>query len=276
MQLHAVLISAALVAMALAGCAGDDGSTTETGTGTGTTGTKTGTGNTGTTTGTTTQGTTSGGTTTGTTTGTAGNQAPTGSISASGLGGPIPLNVTFDLAGNDPDGDPLDWHLDLDGDGQADKSGKALPAQVSHNYTAAGTYNVTFAITDGRLTTTYNVSINATAGGGGPIQVVDGGYAAGFGAGCSPVGGYLSLWSGVFDHQSFALDTATAGRTFTTTFQSTGAVVNYVVQFWKGGNTIVQTYQGSSSPVTGTVPADSDQVIVSSCGGAQVTFHYEA
>jgi hypothetical protein len=87
----------------------------------------------------------------GTSTGSAGNQAPTAALTAAVNTGMIPLNVTFSIAGSDPDGDTLDYVLKF-GDGSADASGKDFGGAASqgHSYEAAGVYNATLTVTDGR------------------------------------------------------------------------------------------------------------------------------
>lgn len=273
---RALLCLLLLVAVVLAGCSGttesDSSTTSKSGTGSkSSSGTKAS--GTGSQTGAPTSGGGGGG-------GTGDNNPPTGAISASIPSGAVPLTVKFDLKGTDQDGDDLSWNLDLDGDGKTDKTGEALPATESYNYTVAGSYNVSFAISDGTDTVTYKVTINATGEGGGaagPLQIVDGGFSSGAGAGCSPVGGYFGNLSGVFDHQSFEPNPATIGRPFTVAFTQTGSAVSYVVQFWNGGNSVTEDNQSPTSPVTGVVPSPTDQVIISACGpGAQFTFHYEA
>src|SRR5688572_28590100 len=93
------------------------------------------------------------------------NTAPVGSMAVS----PVP-NVSkaynFTLNGTDPEGDNLVWDL-LYGDGQS-TSGAVLPAAANHSYAAVGLYNATFTVSDGRLQTTYNLTVNVTAAAAGP------------------------------------------------------------------------------------------------------------
>ncbi len=91
------------------------------------------------------------------------NRAPTASLSASTEGGALPLLVNFTLDGSDPDGDDLTWSFDADGDGAAEETGEALPADVSFNYTAAGIYNATLNVTDGEAFDEAVVVLNVTA-----------------------------------------------------------------------------------------------------------------
>lgn len=85
------------------------------------------------------------------------NQPPTGTLSVQ----PEGLNATFRLDGSDPDGDALDWTLAF-GDGN-ETNGTALPANATHAYAAAGAFNATFTLSDGRNETSYSVSVQANA-----------------------------------------------------------------------------------------------------------------
>jgi hypothetical protein len=205
------------------------------------------------------------------------NQAPVGSISASIAQGTVPVWVNFTLTGSDPDGDKLTWNLDLDGDDKVDKSGEALPATVSHNYTAAGTFNVTYTVSDDKhASTSYAITINATAaaGGTGPIQVVDGSYQSGAGAGCSPFGGFLNAVN--VDHARFNADPLTWGRPFKITWTTNGPAVEFLI-WWLGPDGLEERMASSSPTVEDVVPLDRTSAIVSSCGGGVlITFHYEA
>lgn len=101
------------------------------------------------------------------------NTAPFGSIAAAPANATSnPRTLNFTLNGTDPDGDNIVWDLDF-GDGNA-TNGATLPANASHQYSAAGLFNVTFTISDGRLQTTYNLTANVTAGGGGTPLTIEG------------------------------------------------------------------------------------------------------
>lgn len=66
----------------------------------------------------------------------------TPSASGSTIGGRAPLAVTFNLcASSDPEGDPLYFLMDFDGDGRFDSSGTS-GAACRHDYTyaAAGSW----------------------------------------------------------------------------------------------------------------------------------------
>lgn len=87
------------------------------------------------------------------------NTAPVGTMSA--VSSALERTINFTLNGTDPEGDNFVWDLTF-GDGQA-TSGTQLPANVSHQYPAVGLYNATFVITDGRLQSAYNLTVNVTA-----------------------------------------------------------------------------------------------------------------
>ena len=85
----------------------------------------------------------------------ASDEAPTALLGADPVAGKAPLGVNLSLAGTDPEGKPLHWALDLDGDGTADRMGTSLPSTVSHDF-AVGTHLVQLAVDDGnRITVTY-------------------------------------------------------------------------------------------------------------------------
>ena len=76
----------------------------------------------------------------------AANQAPTAVAKANLTSGDAPLTVNFDgTASNDPDGEPLSYAWDLDGDGDYDDSGAAHPAWT---YESPGEYAVSLKVTD--------------------------------------------------------------------------------------------------------------------------------
>jgi PKD repeat protein len=79
---------------------------------------------------------------------TASNQQPIADATASPTTGDAPLTVNFDGTGStDPDGDPLSYAWDLDGDGAYDDS---TASQPTYTYTANGTYAAGLRVTDGR------------------------------------------------------------------------------------------------------------------------------
>ncbi|MFF5207776.1 ThuA domain-containing protein [Streptosporangium sp. NPDC000396] len=75
----------------------------------------------------------------------AGARAPVAKITASRADGPAPLTVAFDSAGSyDPDGDPIDFAWDFDGDGTFDST----EAKVSHVYPAQGRFTAQLRVRD--------------------------------------------------------------------------------------------------------------------------------
>ena len=90
----------------------------------------------------------------------AANRAPIANAAASPVSGTAPLGVTFSAAGStDPDGDPITYAWDLDGDGQFDDSSLAQP---SFTYTAAGTYAVRLRVADDRGGSTVSSPVTIT------------------------------------------------------------------------------------------------------------------
>jgi hypothetical protein len=96
---------------------------------------------------------------------TSSNQPPTAVIQAVPTSGPVPLTVNFNGSGSsDPDGDPLTYSWDLNGDGQFGDSTSPTPSFV---YTVAGSYLVGLRVDDGRGgTNTTTVTITASGPGG--------------------------------------------------------------------------------------------------------------
>ena len=73
------------------------------------------------------------------------NQAPNASFSATPMSGDAPLEVTFDASGSsDPESDTLSYTWTF-GDGATGEG-----VQVTHTYSAAGDYDVTLTVDDGR------------------------------------------------------------------------------------------------------------------------------
>ena len=100
-------------------------------------------------------------------TGTGTNRAPTAAITADPTSGNVPLTVSFSGTGStDPDGDPLTYAWDLDGDGAYDDSTAAEP---SFTYTNPGNVPVGLRVSDpGAQFDTDSVTISAT----GSVQYV--------------------------------------------------------------------------------------------------------
>jgi PKD repeat protein len=91
------------------------------------------------------------------------NRQPVASFTADKTSGAAPLTVNFDAsASSDPDGDPLTYAWDLDGDGTF---GDGTTAKVSRTYTANGTYTATLRVSDGRggsQTTSRTITVGNT------------------------------------------------------------------------------------------------------------------
>jgi len=101
---------------------------------------------------------------------TAANQPPTAAFTASPSSGPVPLTVSFNgTTSSDPEGRPLTYSWDLNGDGTY---GDATGATTSYTYTTAGTYHPSLRVTDdqGASDTT---SASITAGDTAPTAIID-------------------------------------------------------------------------------------------------------
>jgi glucose/arabinose dehydrogenase len=101
---------------------------------------------------------------------TAANQPPKAVITASPANGPVPLTVSFDGTGStDPEGKPLSYSWDLNGDGTF---GDATGPTASYTYATAGVYHPSLRVTDdqGASDTT---SVTVTAGNTAPVAVID-------------------------------------------------------------------------------------------------------
>ena len=101
---------------------------------------------------------------------TAANQPPTAVIAASPTNGPVPLTVSFDGRGSsDPEGRPLSYSWDLNGDGTF---GDATGSTASYTYTAAGVYHPSLRVTDDQGATDTE-SVTVTVGNTAPSAVID-------------------------------------------------------------------------------------------------------
>jgi glucose/arabinose dehydrogenase len=101
------------------------------------------------------------------------NNPPSAVATANPTSGPAPLTVQFDGSGSsDPDGDPLTYSWDLNGDGTY---GDATTVNPSFTYTTAGTYNVTLKVTDSHGASTVSAQVTITVGAGNtpPSPVID-------------------------------------------------------------------------------------------------------
>jgi PKD repeat protein len=100
----------------------------------------------------------------------AANQPPTAAITASPTNGPVPLAVSFDGTGSsDPEGGPLSYSWDLNGDGTF---GDATGPTPSFTYTTAGVYHPSLRVTDAQGATD-TASVTITAGNTAPTAVID-------------------------------------------------------------------------------------------------------
>jgi glucose/arabinose dehydrogenase len=98
------------------------------------------------------------------------NQPPTAVISAQPTSGPAPLTVAFDGTGStDPDGDPITYAWDLDGDGAFDD---ATSGTTSTTYQTANTYTPRLQVTDTSGATAI-ASVTISAGNTPPRPVID-------------------------------------------------------------------------------------------------------
>jgi len=101
---------------------------------------------------------------------TAANQPPTARISANPTSGAAPLMVAFDGSGStDPEGRPLTYSWDLNGDGTF---GDATTPTASYTYTSSGTYTASLRVTDDRGATN-TASVTITVGNTAPVAVID-------------------------------------------------------------------------------------------------------
>ena len=101
---------------------------------------------------------------------TAANQPPNAVITASPTNGPAPLTVSFDATGSsDPEGRPLSYSWDLNGDGTF---GDATGPTASYTYTTAGVYHPSLRVTDDQGASD-TASVTVTVGNTAPSAVID-------------------------------------------------------------------------------------------------------
>ena len=99
-----------------------------------------------------------------------GGHEPVPVVTASPTWGALPLTVWFDgSASYDPDGTPLSFTWDLNGDGTF---GDAIVAKPSYTYGAAGKYVARLKVTDGEGLSS-DKSIVISAGNTPPVAVID-------------------------------------------------------------------------------------------------------
>ena len=98
------------------------------------------------------------------------NQPPVADATANPTSGATPLTVTFDGSGSsDPDGDPITYAWDLDGDGLYDDS---TAVQPTHTYTVSGSYAARLRVTDSAGASGISDSIVITAGNTPPTATI--------------------------------------------------------------------------------------------------------
>jgi glucose/arabinose dehydrogenase len=101
---------------------------------------------------------------------TAANQPPTARISAKPTTGNAPLTVAFDGSGSaDPEGGPLTYSWDLNGDGTF---GDATGPTTSYTYTSNGIYTASLRVTDNQ-SASGTASVKITVGNTAPVAVID-------------------------------------------------------------------------------------------------------
>jgi PKD repeat protein len=101
---------------------------------------------------------------------TAANQPPTAVATASPTNGGAPLTVGFDGTGSsDPEGRPLSYSWDLNGDGTF---GDATGSTASFTYAAVGVYHPSLRVTDDQGASD-STSITITVGNTAPVAVID-------------------------------------------------------------------------------------------------------
>lgn len=191
------------------------------------------------------------------------NEAPTANLTASATSGDAPLSVTFTVDGSDPDGDPLSWSLDANGDGTEDANGTTVPADVEFSFSTAGVFNATVNVTDGSLESSAQVSITVTEAPPPPFVITasfdlfDPTARCSFGS--EGLGGNWHVYSPDL-----------TGWTFTVTPAATTWNVNFVAPD-------AVTYVGPTQHNTGTVPAGAAEVdICTSAPGAGGTYTFTA
>jgi PKD repeat protein len=101
---------------------------------------------------------------------TAANQPPAAAFTANPSNGPVPLTVSFNGTGSsDPEGKPLSYSWDLNGDGTY---GDAAGATASYTYTSSGIYHPALRVTDDQGATD-TTSVTVTAGNTAPTAIID-------------------------------------------------------------------------------------------------------
>jgi glucose/arabinose dehydrogenase len=98
------------------------------------------------------------------------NNPPNAVATASPTSGPTPLTVNFDGSGSsDPDGDPITYSWDLNGDGTY---GDSTAQKPSFTYTTPGTYTVRLMVTDSKGASSVSAPITINAGNNPPVPTI--------------------------------------------------------------------------------------------------------
>jgi uncharacterized repeat protein (TIGR01451 family) len=99
------------------------------------------------------------------------NQPPIASATASPTNGPAPLTVNFNGSGSsDPEGGPLAYAWDLDGDGAFDDSTAVQPTRT---YTQPGTYNARLRVIDDQNQSATSAPITISANNTPPTATIE-------------------------------------------------------------------------------------------------------
>ena len=99
------------------------------------------------------------------------NQPPIASATGSPTNGPAPLTVNFNGSGSsDPEGGPLTYGWDLDGDGAFDDS---TAVQPTYTYTQPGTYSARLRVTDDQNQSATSAPITISANNSPPTATID-------------------------------------------------------------------------------------------------------
>jgi PKD repeat protein/glucose/arabinose dehydrogenase len=90
------------------------------------------------------------------------NRPPTAAVTAQPTSGAAPLTVQFDGSGSlDPDGDPITYAWDLNGDGLYTDSTRQKP---TYTYSQAGSYTARLQVTDSRGASSTPAAVTITVG----------------------------------------------------------------------------------------------------------------
>jgi uncharacterized repeat protein (TIGR01451 family) len=99
------------------------------------------------------------------------NQPPIASATGSPTNGAAPLTVNFNGSGSsDPEGGPLAYAWDLDGDGQFDDSTAVSP---SYTYTQPGTYSARLRVTDNQNQSATSAPVTISANNTPPTATIE-------------------------------------------------------------------------------------------------------